>query len=74
MNMQLYVVVTTTNDGERDNFADVILVTDDEALAEETVAKLIKREPIEGIDYNLLAPFDDAASFNRTLNETIRTE
>ena len=68
MGTNVHVVVTTVNDGERDLFADVVLVTDDEALAELTYNKLKNREPIEGLDYSFLSNWDDVAYFTRPLN------
>ena len=57
--MKLYVVVTTINDGESDNIADVILVTDDEKKAEEMEASLESHSPVPGLDYSMLVPLSN---------------
>ena len=69
---KLFVVATTTSlDGDVDLICDVILVTEDEAKATELVSKLENREPIKGLDYDQLVPYDGACSFVRTLNVLI---
>ena len=61
--VKLFVVVTTMDD----NMADVILITPSEKKAIEITEKITNREPIEGFDYDLLAEYDDAQYFTRTM-------
>jgi len=70
--MKLYIVATTTSlDGDVDLICDIILVTEDPVKADGMVITLENREPIEGLDYDQLVPFDGACSFVRTLNVLI---
>ena len=68
MENKVWVVVTTTNEIGQDLICDVILITEDMALAEITCDRIKKKEPISGVDYSLLTPFEDAAYFSRKLN------
>jgi histidinol dehydrogenase len=47
MAKKVYVVVTTVNDGERDLFADVVLVTENEVTAQD-VQQALKEFIISG--------------------------
>jgi hypothetical protein len=59
------MVVTTVNDGERDLFSDVVLVTRDKARAGGLVAKLQKKK----VKLDWLADYDNAACFTRTIDD-----
>lgn len=60
----VWIVVTTVNDGERDTFADVVLVTRDKTKAEKLVAKLKKHK----VKLDWLSEYDSAAFFSRTID------
>jgi hypothetical protein len=64
----VYVVVTITNDGERDLFSDVVLITTDKKHAEDVASLLVQHKPVRGLKKSLLSPFDTAAVFTRPLN------
>jgi hypothetical protein len=54
-----------------DVFADIVLVTEDIAQAK-TMKKIIKeRRPYPGLDYNLLAPYEDVIWFERELGSVV---
>jgi Tfp pilus assembly protein PilP len=63
---KLYVVVTCSE--VNDEINDVVLITDDEQKAKDTVTKLEKVQPIEGLDYLNLTEYEHASYFTRELN------
>jgi histidinol dehydrogenase len=77
MAKKVYVVVTTDNDGERDLFADVVLITEDEKKAQE-VEQALKDYIISGktdglikhniTPENLSTPIGGWAYFTRELD------
>jgi len=72
---KLYVVITSASPADDTEYmADIILITTSKAKAEKTVEALQKREPIKGINYDNLTPFEDADYFTRTLNEPIMND
>lgn len=64
----VHVVVTITNDGERDLFSDVVLITTDKKHAEDVAHCLTEHKPVRGINRSLLSPYESAAIFSRPLN------
>ena len=64
----VYVVVTITNDGERDLFCDVVLISTDEKHAQDVAKLLIQRKTIKGINPKMLSDYESAAVFSRPLN------
>jgi hypothetical protein len=64
----VYVVVTIVNDGERDLFSDVVLITTDKKHAQDVTELLVQHKPVRGLKKSLLSPFDSAAVFTRPLN------
>jgi hypothetical protein len=64
----VYVVVTITNDGERDLFTDIILITTDKKHAQDVAKLLTEHKPVRGIDKSMLSPYESAAVFSRPLN------
>ena len=67
---KVHVVVTTVNDGERDLFSDVVLITKDKKKADLLVERLQKHEKIRKYDW--LSEYDDAASFERTIDKELK--
>jgi hypothetical protein len=63
----VHVVVTTVNDGERDLFSDIVLITEDKDKAEDLVKALKKHTA--GLEW--LGEYDSAASFTRDLDNLI---
>ena len=57
---KVYIVMTYTSDRDCDQYSDVIGVYAKDAAAENLAEKLSKREPVRGIDYGALQPFDKA--------------
>lgn len=68
---KLFLVVTVQSNGDDDIFGDVIGVYDDFEEAIKIRDKVIAREPIDYLDYNMLAPFDTAAAISRDMNKNI---
>lgn len=64
----VYVVVTIVNDGERDLFSDIVLITTDKKHAQDVAKLLTEHKPVRGINKSLLSPYDSAAVFSRPLN------
>jgi hypothetical protein len=64
----VHVVVTITNDGERDLFSDVVLITTDKKHAEDVAHRLSDKRTVRGINRALLSPYESAAVFTRPLN------
>jgi hypothetical protein len=64
----VYVVVTIVNDGERDLFSDVVLITTDEKYAQKVANLLTQKKFVRGINRRLLSDFESAAVFSRPLN------
>jgi hypothetical protein len=69
MSRVTYVVMTTLKDP-----VDVILVTTDRDQAENIRDKVLKREPIEGLNYEYLQDFKEVLVVARPLNEPLRNE
>lgn len=69
MKQTLFVVVTTTSDGERELFPDLVLITPNETRARNLVKKLRARTPVKGLDYSLLSDFTGASYFTRTVGD-----
>jgi hypothetical protein len=65
--MIVYVVVTTINDGEDDNFRDVVLVTKSEIKAKNLVKKLQSGKKVKGLD--ILMEYDGATYFERKIDD-----
>lgn len=64
----VYIVVTIVNDGERDLFSDIVLITTDKKHAQDVTSLLVQHKPVRGLKKSLLSPFDSAAVFTRPLN------
>jgi hypothetical protein len=71
---KVYVVVTTISDGERENFADVVLISTTEQKAQECVGALINRDAPAltrlGINTDNLAEYESASYFTREIDGT----
>ena len=71
--MKLYIVATILNQpDEGDVFSDVILITDDERQARTTKYQVKHNKHVPGLDYSLLANYNDVIYFERELNQVIQ--
>ena len=68
MKTTVYVVVTTINDGERDLFGDVVLVTKNENEARKFKTKLLKHT-YNKKEFDWLGDYDSAAYFERLVED-----
>jgi hypothetical protein len=64
---KVYVVATTQNDGEDDNFRDIVLITRSKSRAQRLARKLQSGKIPKGIE--TLMEFDGATWFERTLED-----
>jgi len=79
----VYVVVTTINDGERELYADIVLITSDKTKAasvnmslyrlktstdKEIVAQVQRTLQRQGIDYTHLSYYDNVAFYPRIID------
>jgi hypothetical protein len=64
---KVYVVATTQNDGEDDNFRDIVLITRSKPRAQRLTKKLQSGKKIRGLD-NLM-DYENATWFEKTLED-----
>lgn len=63
----VYIVATTINDGEDDNFRDIVLVTPSKRKAQNLVSKLKSGKKIKGL--NTLMDYESATWFERKIDD-----
>lgn len=63
----LHLVVTTVNDGEQDNFADIIYVGDNQEEAFK-IKDGLENKTLKDFDYDTLVPYDGVEVITRNLN------
>ena len=64
----VYVVATISH---HEMFADILLVTEDIQQASIITNNAKERRPYPGLDYNLLAPFQNVMFFKREVGKVI---
>jgi len=65
--MTFYVVATTINDGENDNFRDIVLITQFKWKAQNLTKRLQSGKKIRDLD--TLMEYDGATWFERNLDD-----